>query len=71
MLCPECIKNRSNRVHKITVLDTVHNDKENEIYRKRQCRNCGYEFYTVEYEVEVNERFLNDWTKNHRLGKKK
>ena len=34
-----------------------------EVYRKYSCinRTCGYEFFTIEYEVEDNEQFLKEW----------
>ncbi len=59
MKCPKC--NGSLRV-----LDTVHNDKENETYRARKCVVCDHTFFTVEYEVIENQRFAEDWAENHR-----
>jgi transcriptional regulator NrdR family protein len=59
MTCPKCNG-------KIQVSDTVHNEKENEIMRKRDCRRCGYQFFTIEYEVIVNQKFLEEWDIHHR-----
>lgn len=37
MKCPKCNG-------PLRVLDTVQNDKENEIYRARKCIECGHTF---------------------------
>ena len=56
MICPKC-KN------KLVLVDVVHNLEENETYRAKRCSNgdCGYSFFTVEYEVIVNQRFEEDY----------
>lgn len=59
MRCPKCSG-------KLLVVDNVHNRAENETYREKTCVNCGHTFYTVEYEVIENKRFIYDWDSNHR-----
>ena len=58
MNCPKCNG-------KVLVVDTV-NLPSNEIYRKRKCSECGYSFYTAEFEVEYDQGFANEWNANHR-----
>lgn len=55
MICPKCKK------VKVRVLCTITNFEDEEIYRKRRCLRCDYTFYSVEYEVVVNEAFLNKY----------
>lgn len=52
MICPDC-------GGKIRVVDTLHSPN-NETYRRRKCTECDYAFYTIEYEVEETEMFLED-----------
>lgn len=59
MVCSKC-------GGKSLVKDVTYNPDENEIYRFRRCTNCGFRFYTVEYEVIVNKRFEEDWAEFHR-----
>lgn len=59
MKCPVC-------EGKTKVLDVVHGDIDNEDYRRRKCLDCGYELYTAEIEVEYDERYKNNWLRNHR-----
>ena len=63
MKCPKCNG-------PLRVLDTVQNDRENEIYRARKCIECGHTFFTVEYEVIENQRFAEDWAEGHRARNK-
>jgi transcriptional regulator NrdR family protein len=51
---------------KLRVLDNVKNPTENEIYRQKECVECGRRIFTVEYEVIVNQRFKADWANNYR-----
>ena len=44
MTCPVCSG-------KTGVFDTASDDVE-AVYRMRRCKNCGYEFYTVERECD-------------------
>ena len=54
MLCPSCGELLRARECKC--------DYENcEIYKYRVCSTCGYEMYTVEYEVDADEAFLKHW----------
>lgn len=61
MVCPEC----GGKVH---APDIVHTP-DNETYRKRKCVDCGFIFYTVEYEVEFDRKVQYLWNENHRLNK--
>lgn len=65
MHCPKCNG-------KVGVLDTVYNTKDNEILRKRKCHVCGHIFYTIEFEVENNDRLKEEWSTFYRsnLNKK-
>lgn len=62
MICPKC-------GGKIKVSDLVHNDTHNETYRRKECKLCGYRFYTTEYEVEKTSEFWRIWSNNHRNSK--
>ena len=64
MNCPNC-------KGKVTVRDTVHVEKANEIYRKRKCTDCGHTFFTVEFEVDDDDALKGIWAKNYRTKKKK
>lgn len=50
MKCPKCDG-------KTKVTDTVPNEAEHEIYRRRLCLECGHKFYSVEFETEPTARF--------------
>ena len=62
MLCKYCKQNT-------IVTDGVDNRDSDETYRLRVCPRCGRTFYTVEFPVEVDERFMNDWAKHHKQHK--
>ena len=47
MICPKC-------KGKLRTIDTV-NTPDNEVYRRRHCKECGYEFYTIEFEAECDD----------------
>lgn len=47
MICPKC----NGKVH---VKDTRNNRYKNEVFRQRECRQCGHIFYSVESEVEYS-----------------
>lgn len=53
MKCPKC-------GGKMRVLDLVHTDN-NETYRRKRCQACEHEIHTVEFEVEVDEKFSMEW----------
>lgn len=61
MLCKFC---KSNTI----VIDGVDNRDTDETYRQRVCTKCGRAFYTVEFPVEVDKRFKNDWAVHHKNG---
>ena len=47
---------------KTKVIDTRHSSN-NEIYRKRRCVECGYEFISMEFEIFLTERTIENWNK--------
>ena len=59
MICPICNGD-------VYVIDTVHNEEQGELYRRRKCTGCGRMTYSIEYEVEWNDKFKKQWTKWHR-----
>ena len=65
MLCPKCEK------EKLAVIDTVKNQDDNEIYRRRRCKNCGHEVFTVEKTTTSTFDFFDKWFSHHRWRDKK
>ena len=63
MKCPKC-------KGKLKVADSVHNPKENETYRRKVCLDCGLMFYTVEFPIEQNKRFEEEWAAYYRRNNK-
>lgn len=61
MLCPKC-------GGKTTVCDTRFEGKENETFRRRICKSCDNEFFTIEFEIETNDKFIGLWKKLVRGG---
>lgn len=57
MKCPVC-KSR------VRVTNSVPIDELNEVYRSRQCMECGHKFYTAEMIVEPTTRFKSEWNLN-------
>jgi transcriptional regulator NrdR family protein len=55
MNCPKCSG-------AVMVRDTTYTE-ENEIYRRKKCRECGHVFYTMEFEVEDNPAFRAEWSR--------
>lgn len=55
MTCPKC-------GCPAPIIDFRRN-KDNEIYRKRRCECCYSIFYTIEYEIEPDEKFFKEWEK--------
>lgn len=64
MRCPKCNG-------KTRVIDNVYNPKTNESYRRRECKECGHNFYTTEFEVPVTGEFLDAWSMYHRKSQRK
>lgn len=61
MKCPKC-------GGKAIVKNTLHNE-ENETYRKIECTRattCGHVFYTIEYEVEYDDKLKKELAKCER-----
>ena len=54
MLCPKC-----NGV--TMVCDTRYNAKENEMFRQRTCKVCSHKFFTIEFDIEANNKFTMLW----------
>ena len=66
MLCEKC------GGWNVYVKDNVFVPPENTIYRKRICKDCGFEFFTVEFAVEKNDEVaIKEWNKWHRISAKK
>ena len=53
MKCPKC-------GGEVKLLESI-NTPSNEIYRKRKCKDCKKIFYTIEFEVEDNKRFMDEY----------
>lgn len=64
MVCPKC-------GNEVRVVDTIHNDRDNVIYRVRRCMSCRQNIYTAEIEVELNSTLRQTLTEYHRLYKLK
>lgn len=63
MLCKYC---KTNTI----VIDGVDNRDSDETYRLRVCPRCGRSYYTVEFPIDVNERFKKDWADHHKKHRK-
>lgn len=59
MKCPKC-------GGKTRVRDNVNDEQANERYRRRLCKSCGHEFYTIEFEIEDDDQLRETWSRNHR-----
>lgn len=59
MECPKC-------AGPVRVKDNCHVTNTNRIFRKRECKNCGYIFHTIEYIARVDENFKREWKNNYR-----
>ena len=59
MNCPKCDV-------RLKVIDTVNIKEDGEVYRLRECPICKKRMYTVEFEVDATETFMNKFHKNHR-----
>lgn len=64
MICPKC--GGDTRVG-----DTRYEEKENEIFRRRVCKNCSNEFFTVEFGIEVDDKFMKLWKALARIFRNK
>lgn len=64
MNCPKCNSSKTKRT------GCVHTP-DNEKYRQYECFDCKHLFYSVEFEVEPNEKFRKEWAKYSRHGKNK
>lgn len=53
MNCPNC-------GGKIRVLDVRQDFHDNETYRKKECRDCHYIFFTIEYDVNPDS-MIKKW----------
>lgn len=49
-MCGKKMKARDKRYH-----------ESGEIYRRYVCNNCGWDTYTVEYELEQTDGFIAAW----------
>lgn len=64
MKCPRC-------GGRIKVIETADITSSNEIYRKRKCDECAYIFYTAEFEVEHDKKFIKEWSKYRGFERRK
>ena len=55
MKCPDC-------GGLLRGADILHIAENNENFRRRICTKCGKVVYTVEFEVEPDERFRKEWS---------
>ena len=59
MKCPKC-------GGKLKVIDCVPTPEE--VMRRRRCLDCGRDLYTMEFEVQANQEYFNEWAANHRAN---
>lgn len=65
----KCEKCGSTNVY---VKDNVYVPPNNTNYRKRVCKDCGHEFFTIEFILEKNDPVaMEEWNSWHRLSRKK
>lgn len=62
MTCPDC----NSRLY---ITDNVLDTDNNELYRKRVCKQCGKELYTIEFQIDIDENLRNNWKKFYRRNK--
>ena len=62
--CPECGA-------VVKTVDVVTNHDDNETYRKKKCTKCGHKFYTIEYTIDNDASFREQWRTHHRNKKYK
>ena len=48
MLCTKC-------KGKLRTIQTVRDIDTNDVYRQKECRECGHEMYTCEFETEEDD----------------
>lgn len=51
------------------VTDTNYNGNANERYRRRKCKACGRVIWTIEFEVDYDERYQEQWRSCDRHSK--
>ena len=56
MKCPDCGGD-------VKVMDSVFNTDQNEVLRKRKCKDCGHVFYTIEFEIEYDTNTKETWNR--------
>lgn len=54
MICPKCDG-------KVRVKDVRHSKYSQDDFRQRECKECGYIFYTVEAIEKFDEKFKRQW----------
>ncbi len=60
MNCPNC----DGDTH---VTDTKYNGNANERYRRHKCKGCGHIMWTIEFEVEFDDRYRKQWNDCNRM----
>ena len=59
MICPKC-------GGPTKICDTRFDANENEVFRRHICKECEHETYTIEFEVEKDNKFVDLWRGLHR-----
>ena len=54
MICPKC-------GNATKVCDTRFDEKENEVFRRHSCKICENKFFTVEFDIEETDKFIDLW----------
>jgi transcriptional regulator NrdR family protein len=49
------------------VIITNYNTDTNERYRRRKCKTCGRVIWTIEFEVEFDDAYRNQWNDCERM----
>ena len=62
MKCPDC-------GGEVKVIDSVFNIDQNEILRKRKCKDCDHIFYTIEFEIEYDTNARETWYRYARYSR--
>lgn len=59
MICSKCGGS-------VGVTDVNHNVERNETYRRRKCKVCGHVMWSIEFEVDNDENFREQWNAHDR-----
>lgn len=48
------------------IVETRRNYEDQETYRQKRCPRCDHESFTIEYEVDQDEKFISTWRRHAR-----